>query len=327
MPDASARTPVQMPGLPAVRERLGLGIGMDLTWSGRIGFQRDADGRDAITDRMERFFDRYRGVFEYLFFAFQPRDRCVLDATRYFAAYDDLFAHVPEMRHRAFHQTTLNMGAVEPYDRTDVLRFTNALVERYGFSWVVEDLGLWSVRGKPVPFPLPPFMTEAGLEACIRNVSEIRDGLDCRLCVEFPGFTEGVNFHIGHADAFEHFRILAETTGVAVTIDIGHILSYQWLTGNGGDRMLDGLERLPLDHCFEFHLSGCEITNGKFRDLHHGVLLDEQIALLEHLLPRCPNVRAVTYEDPQYTGEGILIPKSQRNFVRMRDIVTAWADA
>ena len=30
------------------------------------------------------------------------------------------------------------------------------------------------------------------------------------------------------------------------------------------------LDRLPLAHCFEVHLSGCALTDGRFHDHHHG---------------------------------------------------------
>lgn len=311
--------------LPTIKNKLGLGIGMDMPWSGKIGFESNPLKGDTITDNMKLFFSQYSDVFNYVFFAFQPKNRNKLIAEEYFAAYDCLFDHIPPRYVRAFHHTILNMGATEQYDRKDIYIFTNKLIKRYNFTWVVEDLGLWSINGKTVPFPLPPFMTDKGLEVCIKNIQTIQNNLEAPLCVEFPGFTEGTNFFIGKMDAFNYFRIIAEETGVAVTIDIGHILSYQWLRGNTGEKMFHELDSLPLNQCFEFHLSGCQITNGKFRDLHHGVLLNEQISLLEFLLPLCPNLKAVTYEDPKYTKNGILIPKAQKNFSSMMQIVSNWA--
>ncbi|MFC4075894.1 multinuclear nonheme iron-dependent oxidase [Salinithrix halophila] len=310
---------------PDVKEKLGLGMGMDLPWGGDIGFMRDGSRGDTITPKMHSFFSKYREEFTYLFLAFQPKNRNVLRAEEYFQAYDSLFKEVPHLKCRAFHQTILNMGSMETYEKDEIIRFTNQLIDRYEFKWIVEDLGLWSIGGKTVPFPLPPYMTQEGLEACIQNIREYQDRLNAPLCVEFPGFTEGTNFYIGEMDAFDYFTTLAKETNSPVTIDIGHILSYQWLMGNTGEHMYKGLERLPLDHCFEMHLSGCQIIRGKFRDLHHGILLDEQIDLLEFLLPRCPNLKAVTYEDPKYTEEGILIPKSQKNYVRMKEMVNEWA--
>ncbi|KFN01515.1 DUF692 family protein [Bacillus clarus] len=308
---------------PKVEKKLGLGIGMDLPWGEDIGFCTTENGDD-ITPKMKIFFDNYKDEFNYMFFAFQPKNRSVLKAEDYFEAYDRLFNAVPNYKARAFHQTILNMGATEKYEKSSIIEFTNKIIERYGIKWVVEDLGLWSIKGKTVPFPLPPYMTPRGLEACIENINEYQKNLLVPVCIEFPGFTEGTNFFIGDMDGFDYFNTLVQETNSPVTIDIGHILSYQWLIGNTDEKMYTNLSKLPLENCFELHLSGCQIIRGKFRDLHHGILLDEQIDLLKYLLPLCPNLKAITYEDPKYTNDGILIPKSQRNYQRMKEVVKQW---
>lgn len=307
-------------------ERLGLGVGMDLPWGEPIGFERDPVRGETVTPKVHRFLGRYQRCFNYMIFAFQPGNRNRLRAEDYFPAYDALFAAAPDIAHRALHHTLLNMATLEPYDHRPVIEFTNTLVERYGFLWIVEDLGLWSIARKALPYPLPPFLTEEGLAACIQNVRAWQSALAAPLSVEFPGFTEGATISVGDIDAFDFFRAVAHETGSPVTLDIGHLLSYQWLKGRVGERRFDGLDRLPLGSCHEFHLSGCQIVGGKFRDLHHGILLDEQLELLEYLLPRCPQARAVTFEDPKYREDGELLPKSVRNFERLKAIVAAWSE-
>jgi len=193
--------------------------------------------------------------------------------------------------------------------------------------WVNEDLGIWSLRGKVLPYPLPPFLTEDGLRAAAYNVRFYQEHLAAPLVVEFPGFTDGASFYMGNMDAFEFFARLARETSVAVTLDTGHLLGYQWLKNRRGDDFLDGLDVLPFENTFEIHLSGSQIVNEKFRDLHHGVLLDEQLELLEYLLPRCPNLKCVTYEDPKFHKDGSLIPKAVPNFERLRDKVNAWMNS
>lgn len=309
---------------PEMQQKLGLGVGMDLPWGEPIGFMQDHARGDRPTDKVVQFLRRYHAQFSYLFLAYQPRSRGHLSAREYFPAYDVLFEAAAGIPGRAFHHTLLNLGGTERYERGPIFEFTNALVERYGMKWVVEDLGIWSLAGKSLPYPLPPFLTEEGLEATVRNVRECQAGLSVPLCVEFPGFTEGATFFLGAMDAYDFFRAVAEQTRSPVTIDVGHILSYQWLRGRTGPRLLEGLERLPTEYCFEIHLSGCQIVGNKFRDLHHGVLLDEQLTLLEHLLPRCPQLKAITFEDPKYDAEGVLIPKSLPNIQRLQALVARW---
>jgi uncharacterized protein len=311
--------------LPDVKGRLGLGVGLDLPWGAPIGFAYEPGRGDTVTARVVRFLSAHADSFRYLFVSFQSKSRSRLDPRDYFDVYDDLFARIPAFSARALHQTSFNLGALERYDRAPIIEFTNALIERYGMAWVNEDLGLWSIHGRPLPYPLPPYLTDEGLRAAIRNTAEVQKALRVPLLVEFPGFSEGTSFFIGKAHAYDFFRSVVEETGSPATLDVGHLLSYQWLLGKRGEALYADLERLPLTHCFEIHLSGCQIVSDRFMDYHHGVLLDEQIELLERLVPCCPNLAAITYEDPKFDAEGTLIPKSIPNFERLRETALRWA--
>jgi uncharacterized protein (UPF0276 family) len=300
-----------------------MGLGLDLVWGERIGFDKAGGGRP--TDQVLAFLDRYREQFDYMFVAFQPIDFGPLAAERYYKAYDTLFEAFGSDRARALHQTILNTGSAERYEKSDIAVFTNDLIARYGFRWVIEDLGIWSLGGRSLPYPMPPVLTEQGLAQCIENVSEWVGMLDAPLSIEFPGFTEGGSFLVGDLDAFEFFGEVVRQTGALATIDVGHILAYQWLLGRTGERMYEGLDALPLNRCHEFHLSGCQIVNGRFRDLHHGVLLDEQLDLLTYLLPCTTNAVGVTYEDPKFDPQGLLVVKSVPNAERLFEIVGRWS--
>jgi uncharacterized protein (UPF0276 family) len=145
------------------------------------------------------------------------------------------------------------------------------------------------------------------------------------LFVEFPGFSDGTSLCIGTMHAYDLFRRVVEDTGSPATLDTGHLLSYQWLRGRRCEGLFGELERLPLAHCCEIHLSGCAIVDGKFVDAHHGVLLAEQLELLARLIPACPNLRAVTYEDPRFDGDGVLLPATVASLERLTAVVQGWA--
>jgi len=296
---------------------------MDMPWAGGtvVGFDTQTG---APAGKVANFLQRYGAGFSYLMFSFQPRGPAALEADLYLPAYERLVSLVPPGTPLVFHQTTLNLAASHAYDRSAVYRFTNALHARFGFQWVVEDIGIWSQRGVPMPYPLPPFLTEEGLDRTIANVREAREQLAAPLHIEFPGFSDGFMVIVGELDAYDYFRRLAEGAEVDVTLDVGHLMSYRWLRGYRGRDLFGGLERLPLDRCRELHLSGCAISRDKFLDLHHGVLLDEQLELCELLLERCPRLTGVTYEDPAYGQEGALVPKAQPNVHRLRRLVEQW---
>jgi uncharacterized protein (UPF0276 family) len=247
-----------------------------------------------------------------------------MDPDIYLPAYRALRAAVPPEVSMALHQTTLNFGDPEPYDRAPVYAFTNAVHRELGLAWVNEDIGIWSYHGVPMPYPLPPFLIEESIAPTVDALIEACEALEPRLHLEFPGFTDRFAVVVGRMDAFDWFREVVERSGVAATLDTGHLLSYRWLCGHRGEALYEGLDRLPLEACREIHLSGCEVRDGRLLDLHHGILMDEQIELLDRLIDRCPNLVAVTYEDPAVDGYGRLPLAAAPNVERLRSRVSQW---
>src|SRR5205814_8193192 len=124
----------------------------------------------------------------------------------------------------------------------------------------------------------------------------IQRSLSVPFVVEMPGFTEGASFVVGDMHPYDFFKRVVEETGSPCNLDVAHVMGALWSRGVRGAELLDELERLPLDNCFEIHMSGVHITDdGGLRDSHHGVLVDEQLDVLARLLERCPHVAVVTY--------------------------------
>jgi uncharacterized protein (UPF0276 family) len=311
--------------LPELRP--GLGIGLDLPWGGGVGFASDPRRGDRVSPRVRAFLASHANRLSHVFFSWQPRDRARLRFADYAPAWDDLMGALPAHLPRALHQTTLNLASLGGYRRAEIFDFTNALCERYGVAWINEDVGFWSMAGKPLPYPLPPLLDAGGLSACVRNVRECQRALVAPLLLEFPGFAAGVSLVLGDLDAYDFFRALAEETGAGVTLDVGHLLSWRWWRGHRGQQLLDDLDRLPLAACFEVHLSGCAIAGDRFVDAHHGVLLDAQLELLTRLLPLCQRLRAITFEDPRIDAGGALHPSNRAGFARLAATVARWLAA
>jgi uncharacterized protein (UPF0276 family) len=311
---------VRFPALPS----LGLGVGLDLPWGGQSGFVPDSIRGDILAAPVRRFLRAGAPDWSHAFFSWQPRDRAAPSISDYSPAWDDLMSAIPSALPRALHHTALNLGAVGTYRRGELLEFTAALCERYQLRWVNEDVGLWSLAGRPLPYPLPPFLTPEGLRATIDNVRECQRALPVPLVLEFPGFSRGVSVVVGTLHAYDFFRELAEETQAPVTLDVGHLLSWQYWCRRRGEALYGELDRLPLSQAFEVHLSGCEIRDGRFIDAHHGRLLDEQLALLHRLRPLCPNLRAITYEDPRFDEGGVLLPSNRPSWSSLQKMVGSW---
>jgi uncharacterized protein (UPF0276 family) len=291
-----------------------------------VGFTSDPDRGGRVAPRVRSFFESFGAGLSHAFFSWQPRDRARIRLLEYAPAWDDLMAALPPDLPRALHQTSLDLASLGgDYRRGEIFDFTNALCERYRIAWINEDVGFWSLAGKPLPYPLPPLLDAGGLAACVRNVRACQRALVTPLLIEFPGFAAGVSLVLGDIDAYDFFRTLADETGAGVTLDLGHLLSWRWWQGHRGARLFDDLDRLPLGACFEIHLSGCAIAGERFVDAHHGVLLDEQLTLLDRLLPLCPRLRAITFEDPRIDADGALCSSNRDGWSRLAATVERWA--
>jgi uncharacterized protein (UPF0276 family) len=310
---------------PDFRKR-GLGAGLDLPWDGTTGFGSSPHG-DELVAGTRAFLQRHATDFSHLFFSWQPRDRAEPRLEDYAPSWDTLFCLVPREMPRALHHTALNLASLAQYERGPLLAFTAEFCERYQLRWVNEDVGFWSLDGRAVPYPLPPLLTEDGLSATIANTRVCQRALPVPLVLEFPGFSQGASVVVGDLHAYDFFRALAEETSAPITLDVGHLLSYQWWRGRRGEELFAELERLPLDHCFELHLSGCEIVGDTFIDAHHGTLLEQQLALTRVLMERCPNLRAITYEDPRFDRSGVLTDSNQKSWEALRQLATGWEGA
>jgi uncharacterized protein (UPF0276 family) len=303
----------------------GLGVGLDLPWDGRRGFGWEPSRGDALAAPLRCFLRREAPRWSHAFFSWQPRDRAPPLLADYRTGWDDLVDSLPASLPRALHHTALNLGALGPTERGPLLAFTAALCERYQLRWINEDVGLWSLAGRPLPYPLPPLLTREGLRATIENVRSCQAALDVPLVLEFPGFSRGVSVVLGDWDAYDYFRVLVEETAAPATLDVAHLLSWRWWCGHRGAALHEELERLPLEHCFEIHMSGCEIVDDRFIDAHHGRLLDEQLELLRRLRPLCPNLRAITFEDPRFDDSGHFEEPSRRSWDNLRASVRGWS--
>jgi len=70
--------------------------------------------------------------------------------------------------------------------------------------------------------------------------------------------------------------------------------------------MYDGIETLPSP-VHELHLSAARSWVANFRDLHHASCWTSRSESIVNLLPRCPNLLGVSYEDPMYRETGQLV--------------------
>ncbi|MET0402561.1 MAG: DUF692 family multinuclear iron-containing protein [Cystobacter sp.] len=217
-----------------------------------------------------------------------------------------------------FHPVHLNLHGPE-LEPARALADLDAHARAVGSAWVGNDVGWWHAGGQPFPGYLyftPPF-TEAGLRDCAAHALHVQSHLSVPLALENPAvFARRGGLHVLEFMAGLHAR-----TGLPLLLDLGHLLSYQLAAGLPLDA---GLADFPLDQVIEVHLAGGVVTRrggrSHYVDDHTQPVREELFGLLEHLLPRCPALRAVTFEGDGHPPEVALL-----TLRRLRQLVPAGA--
>jgi uncharacterized protein (UPF0276 family) len=96
-----------------------------------------------------------------------------------------------------------------------------------------------------------------------------------------------------------HGRVetVVERADSGMLLDCAHLAMFQRLRGHAPTTALDGF---PLDHVVEMHVAGgTERTTDGYawvEDDHTPGVLADTWTILEHVVPRAPNLRAVVFE-------------------------------
>ncbi|NMO19542.1 DUF692 family protein [Pyxidicoccus fallax] len=229
---------------------------------------------------------------------------------------------LPEMwRRRAevpvlFHPVHLNLWGPE-LEPASALTALDAHARAVGSPWVGNDVGWWHVGGQPFPGYLyfTPAFNEAALVDCAAHALHVQRHLSMPLVLENPA----VLARRGEWHVLDFMARLHQRTGLPLLLDLGHLFSHQLSAGLPLEAGLDGF---PLDKVVEIHIAGGVVTRRGSRkfyvDDHTQPVREELFALLESLVPRCPSLRAVTFEGDGHPPEVALL-----SLRRLRKLIPA----
>lgn len=200
-----------------------------------------------------------------------------------------------------FHPVHLNLYGPQ-LEPPQALASLEAQARAVRSAWVGNDVGWWHAGGQPFPGYLyfTPPLTEAALQDCVAHALHVQSALSVPLVLENPA----VLARRGELHVLDFMARLHALTGLPLLLDLGHLLSYQLAAGLPPEA---GLERFPLESVLEIHLAGGVVARRGERcfylDDHTQPVREELFGLLEALVPRCPRLRAVTYEGDGHPPE------------------------
>ncbi len=193
-----------------------------------------------------------------------------------------------------YHFLDVNLDEPEDLDAAwlDGVRRTIAALRP---AWLCGDAGLWHFgpRDRGHMLLLPPILTEASARQVAAGIRVLREATGLEVLPENP---PGVAF-IGDLPLLDYFARLADYADTGLLLDLAHLAIYQHLQGRD---VLDGIDAFPAERVVEVHVAGGveRVTRGfaYIEDAHGTAVRPEVWRLLDALLPRMTNLKAVVLE-------------------------------
>lgn len=192
------------------------------------------------------------------------------------------------------HFLDLNLEEPEDLDPAWVAAI-RALAAQLGAAWLCGDAGLWHIgpRDRGHGTLLPPVLTSASARTMAQSVRALRDATGLEVLPENPP----AHVYLGDLHILEYFARVAESADCGLLLDVAHLAIYQRVTGR---EPCDGLAAFPAERVVEIHVAGgseFEFGGRRFVDDDHSPApLPDSWRVLEEILPRAANLRAVVYE-------------------------------
>ena len=182
-------------------------------------------------------------------------------------------------------------------------------------AWLCGDAGMWHFGGREPGqmLLLPPILSDESARLLAEGVVRLRDAIGREVLPENPPG----NVFLGDLHLLDYFARVCERADTGMLLDCAHLAIYQL---NHGYDALTALDRFPVERIVEMHVAGGtrrDVSGYTFVDDNHTPeVLDETWAIFEHLVPRCPELRAVVFE-----CERNRLPSTLDGFARIASIL------
>ncbi len=182
---------------------------------------------------------------------------------------------------------------------------TFELSREVGASWVCGDAGLWHIgpRDRGHGCLLPPVLEPSVATEMAANVRRLRERWSLEVLPENPP----AHTFVGRLHLLDFFARVGAEADCGLLLDVAHLAVYQHVQGLAP---LTALEGFPCERIVEIHVAGgtpFEFQGRTFVEDDHGThILPATWEILDHVLERAPNLRAVVFEGERNALEDLL---------------------
>jgi uncharacterized protein (UPF0276 family) len=203
-----------------------------------------------------------------------------------------------------YHFLDLNLEEGDALDPADVAA-AGGLARDLGAAWLCGDAGLWHLgrRDRGHGVLMPPIQCRDSASEMARGVRALREATGFEVLPENPP----AHVYLGDLHLLDYFAKVADEADSGLLLDAAHLAVYQLVSGH---RPVDGLDGFPLDRVVEIHVAGgTPFASGglTFVDDDHGTrVLPETWEILDAVVPRARNLRAVVFECERNPSEQVI---------------------
>ncbi len=193
-----------------------------------------------------------------------------------------------------YHFLDLNLDEPEDFDSA-WLAGMRANVARLRPAWMCGDAGLWHFgrRDRGQMLLLPPILSDAQASSMAEGVSRLRAVTGLEVLPENPPGSA----YVGPLHLLEFFARLCDRADTGMLLDCAHLAIFQAARGH---EALDGLADFDLSRVVEIHVAGGRKRSVEgfswIEDEHSPSILPETWRIVEHVVPRAPNLKAIVFE-------------------------------
>ena len=196
-----------------------------------------------------------------------------------------------------FHPSFINFCG-SYLNNTSWLKSTAEHIQSVASPWFAQDCAYCFWEKGPgystqLGYFIPPILNEQSLHLAIERVKEVQALVPVTVAIEPPP----LSFVIGNMHLLSFFGELAQACDCAILLDMGHLVSYEMASAR---KLEEAFNTFPFERVVEVHVAGGKLKKGDtgpiYIDAHESHILDQTWAMLNTILPRLPNVKAVCYE-------------------------------
>jgi uncharacterized protein (UPF0276 family) len=193
------------------------------------------------------------------------------------------------------------------------LRRTQALAQEINAAWLCGDAGRWhfGLRERGHGMLMPPILCRESALETAASIQQIEAETGFSVLPENPPSV----IYLGALHILDYFALVADKADCGLLLDCAHLAIFQHARGL---LPLTALDNFPLDRVVEMHVAGGTLMNVDgyeyIEDDHSPEPLAATWEILEYVLPRATNLKAIVFECEHNAPEACL-----ENFAKLNE--------